>query len=96
MSDRMDNLMDVVEEYGQPDYPENWPNGIDEVKRYLLIEKADSWDKSCYSLHHNIESACDSSAAAMMMDGLWFPDIIIDLDDGSTYDLVINVKAVER
>lgn len=96
MNTRMDNLIAATEQHGSPDYPENWPEGISEVKRYLLIEKADSWDKSCYSLHHNIESACDSSAAAMMMDGLWFPDIVIDLDDGSTYDLVINVKAVER
>lgn len=91
-----ENLMSVTDTHGIPDYPENWPDGITDIKRYLLIEKAEGWDRTCYSLHHNIQDACDCSASSMMMDGLWFPEIVVDLDNGSVYDLVINVKAVER
>jgi len=90
-------LVDVVQEYGEPAWPENFvdeiPN-LTNIRPYLLIERTYNGKDVAYSMHYSVKEVL-RVAAAEIYEGCYYPEALVDLDRGTTQLLGITVDIME-
>lgn len=91
-------LVDVVQEYGEPIWPENFMDGIPtltNIRPYLLVERTHgTHNEVLFSMFYSVKDALHA-AAAEIYEGCNYPDVLIDLDNNVTHNLGISVEIME-
>lgn len=95
---RREVLIEAVQEYGEPIWPENFMDEIPaltNIRPYLLVERTHgTHNEVLFSMFYSVKDALHA-AAAEIYEGCNYPDVLIDLDNNVTHNLGISVEIME-